>query len=122
MSKKKNDNVIDLPDKDKRPKNKPPKKIKVNSFATAMAAAAQQENYRGPQKVDKNGNIKEKKLTPDETIEDLLNFQLTPEEQEESDREFESLLKDLSNISDKKKSKPKIDPKKVIDLDQKRKK
>ena len=51
--------VTDLPDKNKRPKNKPRKQIKVNSFATAMLAKAEQDKYKGPQAVDENGHTKE---------------------------------------------------------------
>ena len=51
--------VTDLPDKNKRPRNKPRKQIKVNSFATAMLAKAEQDKYKGPQVVDENGHTKE---------------------------------------------------------------
>ena len=62
--------VTDLPDKNKRPKNKPRKQIKVNSFATAMLAKAEQDKYKGPQAVDENGHTKE---DPKEKYENEYN-------------------------------------------------
>lgn len=99
--------VTDLPDKNKRPKNKPRKQIKVNSFATAMLAKAEQDKYKGPQAVDENGHTKE-----------------NPKEKYENDAvtEFWNALfpKIDSEIAEKDKRRTKIDPSKVINFKDKK--
>lgn len=67
--------VTDLPDKNKRPKNKLRKQIKVNSFATAMLVKAEQDKYKGPQAVDENGHAKEdpKEKYENDAVTELWN-------------------------------------------------
>ena len=99
--------VTDLPDKNKRPRNKPRKQIKVNSFATAMLAKAEQDKYKGPQVVDENGHTKE-----------------DPKEKYENDavKEFWNALfpKIDSEIAKQDKRRTKIDPSKVINFKDKK--
>ena len=85
--------VTDLPDKNKRPKNKPRKQIKVNSFATAMLAKAEQDKYKGPQAVDENGHTKE---DPKEKYENgIRNLQNNLETMKSKDR-FSKAVKEYN--------------------------